>query len=884
VPRFYPTHRRRFRAALVAIVLALATGGILVFVGAAPASAAPPMPPFSTPVDTSGGARSFTTSDGSLTLGGVADPNAVVHVVDAPGLNTADPSNPTCTATADGAGNWSCQPTTPLAVGNWSLGAFQVDASGTSPSPDPRLNLTVVAGPTTPTITAPADGSSTANPTVNFAGAATGTDNLVTVRRGTTTLCTSPVTAGAWNCTGTLVGGIQTVTATATDTFGTASPAASITVSLTAPPFPTVLTPVDNSSTIDHKVLVSGTVAGGAGDHVWVDEGDLCIALVSASGDWSCTIDESPGTYTLDVQTANAFNVFSLTVHVTFTVVAAKAPIITSPAEGSSLADPTVQFAGTSSGFEGGTVDVTEGGAKLCSGVVAASSDWHCAATEAPGAHTVKAESTDAAKTKSPAASRSFVVQAPAPPTDTPAPPAFDWSLTLTTADGTPVTGSLAAGTSIVLRGSGIPAGYTASAEVHSTPIALGTVTIDSTGLYAIATSVPLDLPPGVHDFIVTTTGPRGDTSVRDDSVTVTAPVTTPVTKPSKDSTATASTGRREGVGGGAKQSPGLDDATHFATSIEPFGTFQFTPAAVAVTSAGALGFLLFVAVPSELLEATVRENYTGMFGWLAPVRRRWDSLRARLRAITLPPAVSATIVGVAATIILAFASPTFGFNGASLRLLLALFISVVVINVGISSIVQLVARQRLHLASSLEALPATLLLVAASVLISRALGVEPGFLFGFVLGIKFAVELGKRREALLALLSIGLTMVVGVGAWLGYSALERANIPDHGFGILLSREVLVAITAEALATMVIGLLPLAFFDGRIIWDWSKWAWAGTYVVALVLFIVIILPQSDNWGKSSAALIGWGGVFIIFSIIAVGLWVWFQVRRRRRAE
>jgi hypothetical protein len=212
------------------------------------------------------------------------------------------------------------------------------------------------------------------------------------------------------------------------------------------------------------------------------------------------------------------------------------------------------------------------------------------------------------------------------------------------------------------------------------------------------------------------------------------------------------------------------------------------------------------------------------------------------------------------------------------------MLISLGVINVGITSIVQLFARRRFSAASTLVAMPAALLLVFASVLVSRFLGVQPGFLFGLILGVSFAVELGGRREAQIAMLGIGLTIVVGLGAWLGYGAIVGAHIAHPGFWMLLLQETLVATTAEALATMVIGLLPLEFFDGKVIWRWSKWAWGITYAVAVAIFVIVVLPMSGNWGQVSGPLFGWGGFFVIFALLAIGLWAWFRYRKVREPQ
>jgi hypothetical protein len=76
-----------------------------------------------------------------------------------------------------------------------------------------------------------------------------------------------------------------------------------------------------------------------------------------------------------------------------------------------------------------------------------------------------------------------------------------------------------------------------------------------------------------------------------------------------------------------------------------------------------------------------------------------------------------------------------------------------------------------------------------------------------------------------------------------------------------------------------VALLPLEFLDGKKIFQWNKWAWAGTYVVALVAFIVVVLPLSGNWGDMSAPLFGWGAFFAGFAVLVIGVWAAFRFVR-----
>jgi hypothetical protein len=66
--------------------------------------------------------------------------------------------------------------------------------------------------------------------------------------------------------------------------------------------------------------------------------------------------------------------------------------------------------------------------------------------------------------------------------------------------------------------------------------------------------------------------------------------------------------------------------------------------------------------------------------------------------------------------------------------------------------------------------------------------------------------------------------------------------------------------------------------DGAIFFAWKKWVWALAYFTALLILIFVIAPISDNWGPASAPLFGWRVFFILFALVAVGIWALFRLR------
>ncbi|WP_254915645.1 Ig-like domain-containing protein, partial [Pseudomonas aeruginosa] len=271
-----------------------------------------------------------TSGQGSTTVDGVAPTTPTVNLSNGSSLSgTAEPGstviltdgngNPIAEVTADGSGNWTYTPSTPIANGT-VVNVVAQDAAGNS---SPGASVTVDSqapaapvqkkNPSTPladgtvvnaTATDPAgntggQGSTTvdaiapATPTVNLSN---GSSLSGTAEPGSTVILTdgngnpiAEVTAdgsGNWTYTpSTPIANGTVVNVVAEDAAGNSSPPATVTVDSSAPPAPVI-----NPS---NGVVISGTAEAGA-TVTLTDAGGNPIGQVTAdgSGNWSFT----PGT------------------------------------------------------------------------------------------------------------------------------------------------------------------------------------------------------------------------------------------------------------------------------------------------------------------------------------------------------------------------------------------------------------------------------------------------------------------------------------------------------------------------------------------------------------------------------------------------------------
>ncbi|MCS7838926.1 Ig-like domain-containing protein [Pseudomonas aeruginosa] len=225
--------------------------------------------PASTTVDSVAPAAPVGNPSNGAEISGTAEPGATVTLTDGSG-------NPIGQVTADGSGNWSFTPSTPLADGT------VVNATATDPAGN-----TGGQGSTTVDAIAPA------TPTVNLSN---GSSLSGTAEPGSTVILTdgngnpiAEVTAdgsGNWTYTpSTPIANGTVVNVVAEDAAGNSSPPATVTVDSSAPPAPVI-----NPS---NGVVISGTAEAGA-TVTLTDAGGNPIGQGTAdgSGNWSST----PGT------------------------------------------------------------------------------------------------------------------------------------------------------------------------------------------------------------------------------------------------------------------------------------------------------------------------------------------------------------------------------------------------------------------------------------------------------------------------------------------------------------------------------------------------------------------------------------------------------------
>ena len=263
--------------------------------------------------------------------------------------------------------------------------------------------------------------------------------------------------------------------------------------------------------------------------------------------------------------------------------------------------------------------------------------------------------------------------------------------------------------------------------------------------------TVPETLPPGPHRFVVTVTPTDGSpsTSVRSSvfrARAAEAPRSHEIGQSAAD-VAAATSSEVDTTG------TSLVDPTIFGNSLTPANELYIDGETILFAGLLSALFLLLVALPVELLEGAVRENYGRAFAWLDPIRRRVKAVVAWFHRRFPNPWTSSLLLVAVGAVILGFADPQFGFTGKSARLVIALAISLAVLNIAISAVVLAFGRRRFGIRNAFTPMPAALIVVALSVILSRLTGIPTAFLFGLVVSIVWTHRQTIRQSGALALL-----------------------------------------------------------------------------------------------------------------------------------
>ncbi|WP_426624744.1 Ig-like domain-containing protein [Leifsonia sp. McL0607] len=317
---------------------------------------------------------------------------------------------------------------------------------------------------------------------------------------------------------------------------------------------------------------------------------------------------------------------------------------------------------------------------------------------------------------------------------------------------------------------------------------------------------------------------------------------------------------------------------TPFSTASAPVVTAASVPGWL--RSVGlAVAALLLLVLPARLLVAALsrprepRGSRTSLFG-----RNRTrselgeaDALLRGAQAAASPgtqPVWLAPVIGVTAAALVTL-STSVQDAAAYVRLLAAVALAVI----GVNAIWVLAARgMTRHLGLSLArpvVRPGLLVVVAATALGSRLIGLEPALLFGLVLGAVLPEAADRIARGRTAAVQLSATAACGVLAWLTVGVLPTPSGDASAFVVELANSVaLIAIGSTAIA-----LLPFGGLAGRAVLRWSRPLWLALALVVYTLLFALLLPVA-SLVQAGAGVVTLVVAALVFAVLSVSVWLW----------
>lgn len=323
------------------------------------------------------------------------------------------------------------------------------------------------------------------------------------------------------------------------------------------------------------------------------------------------------------------------------------------------------------------------------------------------------------------------------------------------------------------------------------------------------------------------------------------------------------------------------DDQLHrslVVTSVPDPSQIDLSLASLTTAAALTIGFLLLFAFPFQLFNSTLQENYEEVRGWFG-LTRSWDSMVNMLsKPFVLP------IFLAASGVIYAFLLPGFGFNQATLVVVVALALAVLVTTLGFGIPTFVYFLSRFKEKGRVLVLPGSVIVGLATVGISKLVGFQPGYVYGLLALFVFNRILSQKESGKLSAMSMSFALVISVGAWLLRMPVSTlTSRPNPGFWPLVAEAALTAIFLLGVESVMVALLPMRFLEGSKIRAWNQPVWIVLLCLAVYTFVLILLqPGSGYIGKTSTpAKVSVIALCVAFGIFSVSFWAYFRYRTPR---
>lgn len=310
--------------------------------------------------------------------------------------------------------------------------------------------------------------------------------------------------------------------------------------------------------------------------------------------------------------------------------------------------------------------------------------------------------------------------------------------------------------------------------------------------------------------------------------------------------------------------------AVAFATSFPSPVQASWNVGAVLPSLVLTLLLLAALALPVGLLNRAAAEQPD-----------RVESLLARLR---VPPGAggpapgafltAVAITAVAGAVMLGFLTPQFPFDTSAPALLVGLAVAFILVTAAQQGTQLLYVARWWGVHCHVGPVPGFLLLGAVGVVLSRAIGLEPGLVLGTLIAFRTVRPLRTDEEGPAVALAATALTALGGTAWILREPLVAAAGAPGTFLADVVATTLTATAVSAAANLLFALVPLSFLPGSALLRWSPALWALFACTGGFAFVhLAVRPAADALTGRAGAL---GVLLAVYLVVAAGLWVWLR--------
>jgi hypothetical protein len=344
-------------------------------------------------------------------------------------------------------------------------------------------------------------------------------------------------------------------------------------------------------------------------------------------------------------------------------------------------------------------------------------------------------------------------------------------------------------------------------------------------------------------------------------------------------------------------------------------------PLVIAQTAVITAGVVLLVPFPATLFNATLEEHYDEVMGWVAGLRSRLaralSALGLRIRRalagaspgpaegdatvvpgtgppVRLPPwtgtvarrlaseAFWRTPQGIALFVLVSaflygLLDPTFWFDAASLATLVGLVAGLGAVVAVFTTSLWIVSR-RGGAGLVARALPGTLVIAAACVVISRVADFQPGYIYGLVVGYAFSREAARVEQGRWMAVATAALLGAAYVAWLALVVVRAGGA--GGLTTFALETACATIVVAGLEGAVFAMMPVRFLPGEKVRAWDRRVWIALTAMGTAGVLHILLDPSTGYlaDSSRSSFLTVIVLLVGFGIASVAFWAWFRYR------